>query len=123
MKARGTRPGVFKKGTSGNPSGRPKGTPNKINERIRETIHAALDETSGDVVGWIRRLGKEDPKGALQVYAALAEFALPKLSRMEAQHTGERDFKVIHRWGSDGAGTTVLLPASFQPDEPEKQQV
>lgn len=89
-----TTKGKFTKGVSGNPQGRPKGTPNKINERIRETIHAALDETSPDVVKWIRRLGKDDPKGALQVYAALAEFALPKLSRAEVK--AETDAVVKH---------------------------
>lgn len=89
-----TKAGQFPKGASGNPTGRPKGTPNKINERIRETIHAALDETAPDVVKWIRRLGKDDPKGALQVYAALAEFALPKLSRQEVK--AETDAEVRH---------------------------
>ena len=89
-----TKAGQFPKGASGNPTGRPKGTPNKINERIRETIHAALDETAPDVVKWIRRLGKDDPKGALQVYAALAEFALPKLSRQEVK--AEADTEVRH---------------------------
>lgn len=89
-----TKAGQFPKGASGNPTGRPKGTPNKINERIRETIHAALDETAPDVVKWIRRLGKDDPKGALQVYAALAEFALPKLSRQEVK--AETDTEVRH---------------------------
>jgi hypothetical protein len=100
-----TRRGSFKKGISGNPAGRPKGTPNKINERIRETIHAALDETSTDVVKWIRRLGKDDPKGALQVYAALAEFALPKLSRAEVK--AETDGEVRHVIRFTRAGNEV----------------
>jgi len=95
--------GHFAKGKSGNPDGRPKGTPNKINERIRETIHAALDETAPDVVKWIRRLGKDDPKGALQVYAALAEFVLPKLSRQEVKAEADTEVRhVIHfRRGAD----------------------
>lgn len=102
-----TRRGTFRKGTSGNPKGRPKGTPNKINERIRQTIHAALDETAPDVVQWIRRLGKDDPKGALQVYAALAEFVLPKLSRAEVK--ANTDAEVTHvirfmRGGKELAG-------------------
>lgn len=116
-----TKAGQFTKGRSGNPAGRPKGTPNKINERIRETIHAALDETAPDVVQWIRRLGKDDPKGALQVYAALAEFALPKLSRTEAAIEGKEE--VTHtvtflRGGRElkpGTGTIIhraLAPAS-----------
>lgn len=85
MKPQRTTRGAFRKGASGNPAGRPKGTPNKINERIRETIHGALDATSGEVAGWMHRLGKEDPKGALQLYAAFAEFVLPKLSRIEGR--------------------------------------
>ena len=97
MKPQRTTPGPFRKGTSGNPAGRPKGTPNKITERIRETIHGALDATSDEVAGWMRALGKEDPKGALQVYAALAEFVLPKLSRIEAKNPMDMDTLHITR--------------------------
>lgn len=85
MKPQRTTRGAFRKGASGNPAGRPKGSPNKITERIRETIHSALDATSDEVAGWMHRLGKEDPKSALQVYAALAEFVLPKLSRVDGK--------------------------------------
>lgn len=112
MEPQRTQEGTFRKGTSGNPAGRRKGTPNKITERVRETIHAALDETSGDVVQWLRRLGTDDPKGALQVYAALAEFALPKLSRMEA--TTENSGNVKHTITFQ-RGTRVLDP--IIPDE------
>ena len=89
MKPNLRSPGAFRKGMSGNPAGRPKGTPNKITERIRETIHGALDATSDEVAGWMRAVGKKDPKGALQVYAALAEFVLPKLSRIDGNKTAD----------------------------------
>jgi len=105
MEPQRTQEGTFRKGTSGNPAGRRKGTPNKITERVRETIHAALDETSPDVVKWIRRLGKDDPKGALQVYAALAEFALPKLSRAEVK--AETDAEVTHTIRFTRGGTPI----------------
>lgn len=95
MKPQRTTRGAFRKGESGNPAGRPKGTPNKITERIRETIHAALDETSAEVCGWLRALGKDDPKAALQVYAALAEFVLPKLSRIDGKGTdGDKTYTI-----------------------------
>lgn len=95
-----TTNGNFIKGTSGNPAGRPKGVPNKINERIRQTIEAALDEAAPDVPGWMRRLGQEDPKGALQLYAALAEYILPKLSRVDARLSdGQEDVIVVEFTG------------------------
>lgn len=97
-----TKAGQFLKGTSGNPTGRPKGTPNKITEEIRRTIHAALEDSAPDVAGWLRRLGEEDPKGALQVYAALAEFALPKLSRVEAKVENEAEVTHVIRFTRGG---------------------
>ena len=83
--------GRFLKGNAG----RPKGTPNKATERVRATINLALEETSGDVVQWLRRLGDSDPKGALQVYAALSEFVLPKLSRVEAKNEGTANVRHV----------------------------
>ena len=97
MGAQRNKVGAFRKGSSGNPAGRPKGTPNKITERIRETIHGALDATSGEVAGWMHRLGKKDPKGALQLYAALAEFVLPKLSRIEGRPEVDEVFVIDFR--------------------------
>ena len=100
MKPQRTTRGAFRKGASGNPAGRPKGSPNKITERIRETIHSALDETSAEVCGWLRTLGKEDPKAALQVYAALAEFVLPKLSRVDGRSMNN-DEPIVIRFVDD----------------------
>lgn len=63
-------------------------------------------------MGWIRRLGKDDPKGALQVYAALAEFALPKLSRQEVK--AETDAKVKHTITFTRGGKVITPRQEFR---------
>lgn len=48
-------------------------------------------------------MGNDDPKGALQVCAALAEFALPKLSRAEvkAETDAVEKHTITFRWGGN----------------------
>lgn len=96
---RGSKPGERR-------GGRKKGTPNKITAVQRAAIQAFLDrnwanadEMLEDVWHGIEiekqmpdgttvvgRLNA-DPKGALDIMAKFAEFAIPKLGRVE--HTGE----------------------------------
>ena len=73
--------------------GRVKGTPNKVNREFRETVRKLLDENADNVGTWITQVAeghgenKADPAKALDLLAKLAEFAAPKLGRME--HVGE----------------------------------
>lgn len=72
--------------------GRVKGTPNKVNHEFRETVRKLLDDNAENVGTWITQVAeghgenKADPAKALDLLAKLAEFAAPKLGRIE--HTG-----------------------------------
>lgn len=73
--------------------GRKKGTPNKVTQEFRETVRQLLDDNRENVAVWLEQVakggkGKEpDPAKALDLLAKLAEFAAPKLGRVE--HVGD----------------------------------
>ena len=63
--------------------GRRKGTPNKTTAVAREMFTKFLEANSDRVQGLFDRLAKRDPRGALEVLAKFAEFAVPRLARTE----------------------------------------
>lgn len=67
--------------------GRPKGVLNKSTRQFRETINKLLEDNADNVNIWLSKVAKDDPYKALTVLAMLAEYAAPKLSRVE--QTGE----------------------------------
>lgn len=90
-----TNAGAFKKGEKRPGQGRPKGTPNKVNQEFRETVRRLLEDNSENFGRWLTQVaegdgtdhGKPDPAKALDLIAKLAEFAAPKLGRVE--HVGD----------------------------------
>ena len=74
--------------------GRQAGTPNKVTKEFRATVQRLLEENSDNVGRWLTLVaegdgsenGKPDPAKALDLLAKLAEYAAPKLGRIE--HTG-----------------------------------
>lgn len=80
--------------------GRTKGTPNKVNREFRETVRKMLDDNADNVGTWITQVAeghgenKADPAKALDLLAKLAEFAAPKLGRVE--HVGNDGGPVQH---------------------------
>jgi hypothetical protein len=78
--------------------GRTKGTPDKITAEFRETVRRLLEDNKENFGKWLAQvangtLDKEgkplvgaDPAKALDLIVKLAEFAAPKLGRVE--HTG-----------------------------------
>jgi hypothetical protein len=86
---------AFPKGKPRPPnSGRKTGTPNKVNQEFRETVRSLLESNSGNVQRWLTLVAegdgsehlRPDPGKALDLMAKLAEYAAPKLGRVE--HTG-----------------------------------
>jgi hypothetical protein len=81
------------KGTPG--PGRKRGVPNKATTEFRDTIRKLLEDNSANVGVWLKLVAegdkklemKADPGKALDLMARLAEFAAPKLGRVEL--TGE----------------------------------
>lgn len=73
--------------------GRAPGTPNKTTKLFRDTVTDLLDKNAKNVEIWLRQVAegkgdmKPDPGKALDLLARLAEYAAPKLGRIE--HTGE----------------------------------
>ncbi len=63
--------------------GRRKGVPNKTTAAAREMFTQFLEANADRVQGLFDRLAKRDPRGALEVLAKFAEYAIPKLGRTE----------------------------------------
>ncbi len=80
---------------SNNPNGRPPGSQNKVNREFRETVRMLLESNADNVARWLTLVaegdgtdrGRPDPGKALDLLARLAEFAAPKLGRVE--HVGD----------------------------------
>jgi hypothetical protein len=81
------------KGTPG--PGRKPGVPTKATTEFRETVRRLLEDNSENFGRWLTQVaegdgtdnGKPDPAKALDLIAKLAEFAAPKLGRVE--HVGD----------------------------------
>jgi hypothetical protein len=77
----------YQKGQSGNPKGRSKGAVNKVTRDFKVTITKLLEDNADNVSLWLEQVAADDPGRALDVIAKLAEYAVPKLSRLEAHAT------------------------------------
>lgn len=94
--------GAFKKGEKRPYQGRPKGTPNKVTAEFRDTVRKLLEDNAENVGRWLSLVaegdgtenGKPDPAKALDLMAKLAEYAAPKLGRVE--HTGADGGAIQH---------------------------
>lgn len=70
--------------------GRVAGVPNKVNRDFRETVRRLLEDNAENVSVWLEQVAngdKPDPGRALDLLAKLAEYAAPKLGRVE--HVGD----------------------------------
>ena len=83
----------------GNP-GKPKGATNKVTREFKATVQKLLEDNAENVGAWLVKVAeghgenKADPAKALDLLAKLAEFAAPKLGRVE--HVGEGGGPVLN---------------------------
>lgn len=75
-----------------NRNGRPKGALNKSTQTFRDTVSKLLEDNSKNVGVWLGRVAENDPGKALDLMAKLAEYAAPKLSKVEVT----ADVEVTH---------------------------
>jgi hypothetical protein len=75
-----------------NRNGRPKGALNKSTQTFRDTVSKLLEDNSKNVGVWLTRVAEHDPGKALDLMAKLAEYAAPKLSKVEVSG----DVEVTH---------------------------
>lgn len=72
--------------------GRPKGSVNRVTCEFRETVRRLLQDNAANVADWLGQVAtggagsRPDPARALELLARLAEYAAPKLGRIE--HAG-----------------------------------
>jgi hypothetical protein len=88
----GRHPGTPKTG------GRKKGVPNKATTEFREAVTRVLEDNASNYGKWLKQVAEgygrgkaavaPDPAKALDLVAKLAEYAAPKLNRVEMEHSG-----------------------------------
>lgn len=98
---------AFKKGQSGNPLGRPKGSSNSNARMIREKFNEVVENQLQNLDGWLLDIAKEDPKAALDMIVKLAEYCLPKLSRVQSEVEQIQDIPQFTIVALDGDGNAI----------------
>jgi hypothetical protein len=58
-----------------------KGIPNKATRDVRAALSSLIEGKADEVVGLWDQVAQKDPAKALELYAKLAQFVLPMLSR------------------------------------------
>jgi hypothetical protein len=81
LKNAGDKPARYKPCNAG--KGRVKGVPNAVTKTAREIFTAFIEGNAAKVQELWDRVARKSPAKALSIYAKLAEFIIPKLSRAE----------------------------------------
>lgn len=88
-----------------NKGGRPKGSLNKATREFRETVQSLLDAQGPHIPRYLQMVAegdeskglRPDPGKALDLLAKLAEFAAPKLGRVEHVGDPENPLRTVTR--------------------------
>lgn len=87
----------------GNP-GKPKGATNKVTREFKATVQKLLEDNADNVGAWLVQVAtghgenKADPAKALDLLSKLAEFAAPKLGRVEHVGNKEQPVRLAFSW-------------------------
>lgn len=104
---RGSKPGERR-------GGRQPGTPNKVTSDVRAAISEMLDAAAPHFAGWLERVAEQDPAKALDLALKAADFAIPRLSRVQTSHSGQ--FATLEALvAAATSGTTAATPAASLP--------
>lgn len=68
----------------------------KIIEDIREAIRLALIDSTKDLQGWLRDVGKDNPARALTIYKELTEFIVPKIQRTDGSKDKVTPIQIVY---------------------------
>jgi hypothetical protein len=82
----------FEEGKSGNPNGRPKGAENKATARIKEAFVKLLEDNIEQLAIDVKKM---QPQERAYFLKDLAEYVLPKLSRVKSEVTTDDKTQVI----------------------------
>lgn len=73
-----------KKGVPNPNAGRKAGVANKVTTEIKEAFRNLIETNTPNMIGWLERVAAENPAKALELCGGLAEFVIPKQSRIDA---------------------------------------
>ena len=85
---------MARKGQITNPKGRPKGVPNKATKAAREILIPLINKLTPEVEGKLEQL---EPRDWLHFYTKLLEYAVPKVSPIQAPESIEDRPNVVIR--------------------------
>jgi hypothetical protein len=83
---------AFVKGQSGNPKGKPKGSVNKSTAEIKEIITRVVGNQLDMLEDDLKKIRKESPARAAEIYMKMVDYVLPKQSKIELE--GELNHRV-----------------------------
>lgn len=72
---------AFKKGHK--LSGNRKGIPNRTTTATKEFIHKLFESNLDQMQDWLNRIAADDPAKAMTLMLQMAEYIIPKMSRVE----------------------------------------
>jgi hypothetical protein len=112
--ARKANCGSFKRGDRR--AGRPKGVPNKATATAREAFAAFVEGNAAKVQALWNRVARNDPARALEIFAKLTEFVLPKVARTEISGPNGQPIAVQRHELTDEELTAIIM-AARRPEE------
>lgn len=68
---------------------------NDISLKIRDSVQKALQDSAGNISGWLKAVGDENPARALALFKDFTEFVVPRLQRADGKLDGGSPVQVV----------------------------